>query len=187
MSEVRREDKGTALPIDRPVDLDPYMGELELQTEFALRCLKEVQERTDAGTNDSFTLALAHAALVFAGHVSKLFFPARGKTRSRQRGELLRQELGVTEKCALANRRLRNHLEHFDEQLDNYVMTDRAVGFCPFFITPGMPGQVRTDDGREFEVHFLRGLDTSRLALVFLGEEVELRSLVADLTRVHEA
>jgi len=58
-------------------------------------------------------------ALQFASNVSKVFWP---HNNAAQRGGRLRQLTGLPEQHGLSDRRLRNHIEHMDERLDEWTL-----------------------------------------------------------------
>jgi hypothetical protein len=57
-------------------------------------------------------------ALQFSSNVSKIFWPHRN---AAERGTRLRTLAGLPERHPLADRRLRNHIEHMDERLDEWT------------------------------------------------------------------
>lgn len=63
--------------------------------------------------------ALSHAAAV-----SRFFWPASSVMLAAARGLRLRDAFGMAESNPLADRRLRNAIEHFDERLDRFLTGD---------------------------------------------------------------
>jgi hypothetical protein len=59
-------------------------------------------------------------ALHFSANVSKVFWPQK---KAEGRGEKLRRLTGLPDQHVLSDRRLRNHIEHFDERLDIWTAT----------------------------------------------------------------
>ena len=57
-------------------------------------------------------------ALQFSSNVSKIFWPHQ---HAAQRGVRLRALAGLADYHRLADRRLRNHIEHLDERLDDWT------------------------------------------------------------------
>ncbi len=53
--------------------------------------------------------------------LSLLFFPVGGDAFRQERGEKLRQELGIARDSVLSDRDLRNSWMHFDERLDSMI------------------------------------------------------------------
>jgi hypothetical protein len=173
-------------------NLPLYVDEVDLQCEFAVRCFGEVKARVDAGSNDLSMLAFTHAMLVFAGNVSKLLFPSAARRQSareiaERRGRLLRETLGIQATSILAERALRDHLEHFDERLDKRLLYHEGGIWLPRLIASSRPDRIRLDDGRECRARILRCFDTSRLAFSYLDREVELPPLATELTRAQAA
>ncbi|MER9233633.1 hypothetical protein NKI56_16270 [Mesorhizobium sp. M0622] len=57
-------------------------------------------------------------ALQFSANVSKIFWPHQN---AAARGQRLRKLANLPDRHALADRRLRNHIEHIDERLDDWT------------------------------------------------------------------
>jgi hypothetical protein len=57
-------------------------------------------------------------ALQFSSNVSKIFWPQK----AAERGRRLRTLAGIPDRHALRDRRLRNHIEHMDERLDEWTI-----------------------------------------------------------------
>lgn len=57
-------------------------------------------------------------ALQFSSNVSRIFWP---HSSSADRGKRLRTLTGLPERHPLADRKLRNHIEHMDERLDSWT------------------------------------------------------------------
>ena len=72
--------------------------------------------------------------LISSANLSKLLWPnSNRKVFIRKRGEELRDSVGVTESSPINSRDLRNHLEHFDERLEEWTslgigMVKRCIG-----------------------------------------------------------
>src|SRR5690606_24490626 len=70
---------------------------------------------------------LAENIVIQAGIISRYFFPTKEKYNSDKnrihqlRGEKLRELFLINENNVLANRKFRNYIEHFDENLDEFL------------------------------------------------------------------
>lgn len=114
-----------------------------------------------------------------AGAISRYFWPSWSKPRHRTRASALCKAFGLSkEASALANRGLRDALEHFDERLDNYLASG-IVG-CIF---PQYVGGKPEDDG--VPGHFFRAyfVDVARFRL--LDEEFDVKAIADELIFVH--
>src|SRR5262249_32316642 len=62
-----------------------------------------------------------HALLCAIANISKLFWPA--DTRGKSRGSKLRKILEVGDSSPFRSRNFRNHFEHWDERMDTWALT----------------------------------------------------------------
>jgi hypothetical protein len=90
----------------------------------------EWQESAESIINGIQVLALQAAA------VSRYLWPVRKEELHRARGARLREGLDVSANSPLKNRDLRNHLEHFDERLDDFCQTLLAGHILPTYVGP---------------------------------------------------
>lgn len=108
--------------------------------------------------------------VVNAGALSRYFWPA--KADHRWRGVELRQAFGIGDDHALKERKFRNAIEHFDENLDNYLDGGVFGHILPEYIGPALhSGGTPTHIFRAFYV------DTGKFQL--LGETYDIQP-VAD-------
>jgi hypothetical protein len=105
-----------------------YLDELISQAKSAISAVARMnitltgQGRTDEFFRDAQDL-LQHAAAM-----SRILWPPAGKsgpktTRAKNRGDHLRARLEINESHILKSRTLRDHLEHYDERLDDWAET----------------------------------------------------------------
>ena len=149
-----------------------YIREALGEVTFALRCwsdFRDAEERTPAA--DVFFHL--HHFILHATNVDKILSPKPGTRRS----EILRDhvDLGVIDLKAC--RRLRNHLEHFDERLDNWVERYDGHAFFDRNVVTGATGFP--------EQAFLRALDGHTFK--FHGESYDLDALRDTLEKLAEA
>lgn len=106
--------------------------------------------------------------LVAVANVSKLLW------NGEARGEKLRKLYGVEESSPLKGKRFRNHFEHFDERIDDWVASSKRMCFVDSNIGPkgSIVGPDKTD--------YFRNFDPAKCTLSYAGEDYEL-------TPVHEA
>jgi hypothetical protein len=107
-----------------------YLKELGDECEFALLALQEVDRafKKPFGTAEFFRCA--QDFLQHSGAISRIFWPpSSAGARAKARGAHLQQALGVTHRHPLRTRSLRNHLEHFDERIDDWAESsvDRTI------------------------------------------------------------
>jgi len=170
--------------------LEMYIWELHLQARFAqyaynqmiksLCGLLNLSHRDDSALKETLMLEVfynAHSFLTHVANISKILAPAKG----RERKEVL-EELGLVEKELEIHkaRRLRNHLEHYDERLERWFRESKARNYVDLNIMPR--SAIAGVDPKDF----LRNLDPETLHFIFQAEEYDLRKLKAEVDLIKE-
>ena len=148
--------------VDRVKKWQIYIREAKTQAEFARRCYEAFQEakRVSAVKDVFFHL---HHFLVHVSNVDRILDAKPGADRHT----ILAGHVDLSGIDLKPFRRLRNHLEHFDERLDRWVREFDGHAFFDMNImtdTKGFP-----------EKAFLRALD--RKTFKFLGEDYNMTNL----------
>lgn len=99
-----------------------YIGEIRIQVEFAERSFAEYLNAMES-SDVSSVFYHAHHFLIHATNIDKLIDVHPDSFRSKYLTPLL-SLVAINLKQF---RRLRNHLEHFDERLDDWVKTCKEV------------------------------------------------------------
>lgn len=124
-------------------------------------------------------VATVQEALTHAGALSRFFWPVKKDNQlSAARGNRLRDAFALDETSALKWRKLRNAFEHFDEDLDRFLLEDRA-GF--FFPTPQVDDQTLAD---EAVGHIFKLVDPKHGVCVLLGEKFEFEPIRNEVRRI---
>ena len=154
-----------------------FLGEIEFQSQLAARAAEQLQTSTDNSDPIGIWAAVL-TILVAAGNVSKILWPPRPKFEPR--GAALRALLEIDESNALSNRRLRNHFEHYDERIEDWLTsghsanyTDQIIGSLPGFLSQ-FPGNAH------------RSYDPSTQNVSFRGESMNLGSILGALATVRQ-
>lgn len=117
-----------------------------------------------------------HSLLTHSSNLSKLFWPPHkngepGRRRA-QRGATLRGVIGLPDDGhLLKQRRIRDHLEHFDERLDSWNNPEARRNFVQDTIGP--PEAIQGVD----EGDMMRGYDPNSRNFTFRGERYDLQAL----------
>lgn len=119
------------------------------------------------GKDQATIVATAHEALSHVAALSRYFWPASKKSLHVARAKKLRDSLELDESSPLADRGLRNALEHFDERLDIFLLQD-LVGYM--FPGPLIGDASLNDDALG---HIFRLVDPASQIFVLLGEIYE--------------
>lgn len=119
-----------------------------------------------------------HSMLTHASNVSKLLWPPRSKNNAKARGRSLRAILAITDESPLRSRELRNNLEHFDEQLDEWVKSPTAM------IVDDTIGDI--SGAKQFGDDVWRWYDPQSLEFLFKGEKYQLDDIFQALQEVDQ-
>lgn len=126
--------------------------------------------------------------LVHSAAVSRYFFPShinpKGKPRPKTklriaRSKKLKDAFEISEGSPLANRELRDALEHYDERLDNFLLGDLAGNFFP------QPQIGSYDDITDPVSTFFKFIDPHTHKYILFGEVYEYGNIALELQRIH--
>lgn len=170
-----------------------YLQEIKTQCRSVLFALdqfnKRIEEFTqpsafgDHETPSSEVFRALHSVVTHAANVSRLLFPSRKRDEyAQQRGETLRELLGVDSSSPILDRSLRNHLEHYDERLDQWAKNGQGPSkwFATDTIHPKDAGPSVPPDS------MLRAYLTDTREFYFMGDVYELVPLVREVRRILE-
>ena len=143
--------------------LEIYIGELLAQIKFAKRCFNDFESSLEKNDIESVFFHLHHFT-VHVANIDKLLNPKANSNREN----LYANHINLDNIDLKSFRKLRNHLEHFDERLDSWIETyDGHAFFDNNIVTDakGFPNKA-----------FLRALDG--YVYKFYGEDYPLKPLV---------
>jgi len=118
--------------------------ELERQCGFALMAAQDLEQAKSTEDVDRIWYSI-QMLLVSAGNISKMLWPSKQDVRKGHRDSTeakeVRSLLDCGETSALKARDLRNHFEHFDTRLEEWIRQNRDANFVdsclePIRITP---------------------------------------------------
>ena len=113
------------------------------------------------------------------GALPRFFWPVKKDCLlAATRGKRLRDAFGFDDASPLKWRKLRNAFEHFDEELDRFLLTDRVGCFFP---SPLVAEHTLADEviGNIFKL-----VDPKHGICVLLGEKFEFRQIRREVQRV---
>lgn len=146
------------------------IGEIALQSKIGLRAYERLQASQDI--NDKVEVwGAIQLLLAAAGNVSKLLWPVSKKHAAR--GVRLRQLLNVETDNLLADRKFRNHLEHYDERIEEWFNNQSSAVYTDLALNPALRGSFASKDHR--------GYNSFNNTLVFRGESLDLEQLTKAL------
>jgi hypothetical protein len=146
-----------------------YAREVDVQCQFVLQAFEDMT----AAEEPRRKFLYAHALITAAGNVSKLLCPPDRRAWTTGRGVALRRGFGVTNTNPLASRKLRDHLEHFDERLDQWL-AEHGDAFVDMNVAPS--GAIQIDGLDPGAV--LPQLDPLSWTYSFRGEQFVLPEIV---------
>jgi len=140
-----------------------------------LRCANEPAEEQ---------VSAVHEALGHASAASRFFFPPGAKNKSLKklqnaRAQKLRGIFEVSHESPLKNRELRNFLEHFEENLDEYILLNDSG----MFFTDAMVGEATLADESSGNVFKL--VDPIAEVFVVLGTKFNFGPLRSEIERLY--
>lgn len=162
-----------------PVNEAFYIHSIMYAAERSERAFYRFDEAVTLGKPAALIFATVQEALTHAGALSRFFWPVKKENRlSLARGKRLRDAFGLNETSALKWRKLRNAFEHFDEDLDRFLLNDRAGCF--------FPGPIVDDHALADEAigHIFKLVDPKVGVCVLLGEKFEFRPIRSEVQRI---
>jgi hypothetical protein len=154
-----------------------FHTEVERQARFGLIAASDLQAALDSADMDRIWYSI-QSLLVAAGNLSKLLWPSR--SRVPERGEQLRNSLGVLDSSPLEPRTFRNHFEHFDERLEEWATSSDRSNFADSNVGP--PGMISGLDPGDY----LRNFDTSKYAITYRGDTYSVQPVVDAFRELHK-
>jgi len=162
-----------------------YIESIKYSVKRALDAFDRYGEALEQGHPDTAVSSI-HEALSHSAGLSRFFWPSSigGKSKKNlvqlreTRAAKLRNAFGLDEKSPLKDRRLRDALEHFDERLDEYLLTDPVGNIMPGPII----ARLHPDD--EPIAHIFKMVDPEQAVFVLLGKTFEFKPIYIELARV---
>ncbi|BAO88898.1 hypothetical protein [Caballeronia cordobensis] len=164
--------------MDRHIE-EVYLQELASQVNCAAKAqqrLNEFLQTLSGGAGEVFN-DLADF-LQHAGNISKLLWTGSTNARAKERCGHLRSVLGLSDQHILADRQLRNHLEHFDERLDLWAATSARKNLIDHAIAS------RSDFGGVDDGDILRLFDPKTLVYYFRGDVYDTKAISEGINEI---
>jgi hypothetical protein len=161
-----------------------YLRELLIQSEYARISVERMNEILTE-RNPRLFFREAQVFLSHAAAISRILWPPRAKdARARDRGEYLRTVLSVPDNHPLRTRTLRDHLEHFDERLDQWCQETTHGGIIDLCIGPASSFVKGAVVGRG---DFLRVYEPDRKVFTFRGAEFNIQEIAMGVDSIYSA
>lgn len=123
--------------------------------------------------------ATVQEALTHAAALSRFFWPVQKENQlSVARGKRLRNAFSLDDTSALKWRKLRNAFEHFDDDLDRFLLQDHAGCFFP---SPQVGDHALADEAIG---HIFKLVDPQHGVCVLLGKKFEFLPIRQEVLRI---
>lgn len=176
----------------QPPHLAFYVESIRFNTEAAMHSIAFIADFIDMTnaqqgdyemTRKLQTQILDHLQniLIHAASLSRYFWPSKEGMHKlhKKRAATLRQLFGIKDNSPLKNRRLRNQLEHFDENLDSYLWEKPLVGYVlPAYVGGEM-------EGNGVPVHLFRAYYIDTGVFETLGIRHEIQPIADEIGQIY--
>lgn len=146
-----------------------FLAEIVLQSKIAERAADRLP-KSPSGFDQIEVWCSIQSILVSAGNVSKILWPSNSR---KVRGEQLRRLLDIDENNILANRKFRNHFEHYDERIETWFKESKSNVYRDLSLSPFKPswrGSLPENSHRAF--------DQVKRIVTFRGETLDLNEIL---------
>lgn len=141
-------------------------------------CLDELDEGKEI--DDNRVLDLVQQLIGNAGALSRYFWPSSKEVVHVSRSEKLKAAFGIAEENPLKDRKVRNFIEHFDENLDDYLAKMLSGVIIPSYV-----GNKREANGG-LRRDFFRAYYIRESTFCVLGLEYDIIPIVYELNELHK-
>lgn len=128
--------------------------------------------------NDNLILDLFQNIIVNTAGISRFFWPSRNDKYYKVRADKLREVYCVNNAGVLKNRDMRNHIEHFDEKLDDFLKEFNSGIVMQKYVGP----ITYVNDVRIFFRAYFYDIQVFKLFNV----EYEIKPIIDEIRRIHE-
>jgi len=128
----------------------------------------------------------AQALVLHAAAISRMFWPPGSKdkharVRAQRRGEALRQAIDIPQGHPVQSRALRDHIEHFDERLDDWAERSRHRNIVHRLVGPRSAIGGNAIDDSDITHHY----DPEVKVYVFRGERFDIQALTSGVDDIY--
>jgi hypothetical protein len=159
----------------RPFTQHVLLSEIGHQARIAIRAAERLAA-IERGLGPVDIWSSIQLILVAAGSISKILWPVRDESAAR--GEILRGLLTIDASSPLYDRRFRNHFEHYDERVEDWLESVPTSSCRDWMLGP--PNSI----ARQFPGNVHRGYDHTTQTLTFRGETMDPGAVLAALQEI---
>ena len=156
-----------------------YLNEILKQCEYAVSAVHRMDEILRSRELPSEFFRAAGYFLQHSCAVSRLLWPPgdrnrEKKKRAKLRGTFLRNSLKIPDAHVLHSRTIRDHLEHFDDRLDDWVENSPHRNIVDDMIGPRSAIGGSTINDKDI----MRLYDPDKRYFIFRGERFDMQAIV---------
>ncbi|MEY8869011.1 hypothetical protein AB9K24_05855 [Meridianimaribacter flavus] len=152
-----------------------YLSEIVFQVKIAQQAASRLP--VDPGNFDHIEVWCSIQSILGAtANVSKILWPSSKK--SQERGEELRELLGIDENSIIADRDIRNHFEHYDERIERLFQGKSSVSFIDLAFNPFKPQKWETPK------YYQRAYNQVDRIVTFQNETLDLKEVLIALENI---
>jgi hypothetical protein len=156
-----------------------YIQSILYNAERSTTAFRRFDIAVEKSAASALIVSTIQEGLTHAGALSRFFWPVKkGDPLAAARGKRLRELFSLSETSPLRSRNLRNAFEHFDEDLDRFLLHDR---FGCFFPDPLVNDHALADEviGNIFKL-----VDPVHGICVLLGKKFEFLPIRGEVQRI---
>jgi hypothetical protein len=151
------------------------IGEIVLQSKIAQRAAERLPT-SPSGFDHIEVWCSIQSILVSSGNISKILWP-NSKDRQAQ-GQYLRKFLGVEESNILADRKFRNHFEHYDDRIVQWFKGNSPGLYSDLAFIPFDPIWGETHENHH------RAYNQVKRIVTFRGETLNLNDVLGAIEEI---
>lgn len=160
-----------------------YIESLFAKTHTILSELQFVNEiwdnaNLDIDENHEMILNIFQNMIINVAGISRFFWPSRNEGFYNNRAEKLREVYNIGNLSPLKNRQMRNLIEHFDENLDDFLNKYGAKNIIPSY--------VGNKPLRNENTIFFRAYFSDKTIFKVLNKEYKLIPIIDEINRIHQ-
>ncbi len=157
-----------------PLTETVFLAEIVLQSKIAKKAADRLP-KSPSGFDHIEVWCSIQSILVSAGNVSKILWP---NNSAKARGEQLRKLLNIDAKNILANRKFRNHFEHYDERIEKWFKVSKSSVYDDLAFNPIKPLWKSLPENHN------RAYDQVNRIVTFRGETLDLNEILNALKEI---
>lgn len=158
----------------KPLAEMALIGEIVTQSKFAEMAANQLTKSSESIE----VWGSIQSILVAAANVSKILWPARKQYMAR--GKHLRRLLGVDDDNLLSDRTFRDHFEHYDERIEDWLDNNNSAIYMDSRIDSFEPTPLSLPQ------FFHRSYNPTNQTLSFRNESINLAKVLAAIAEIRE-